>query len=70
FLCVISKPHLCPFSLSSPDSKLKLHMSRAEKCSLLSQCCQGIVCLRHPEQVEVREESAGAAPGVPVPTTL
>ncbi|XP_062430974.1 maestro heat-like repeat-containing protein family member 2B [Rhea pennata] len=46
-------------------SKLKPRLSREEKCSLLAQCCRGVVCLRHPEQMEARGEAAAAAPVAP-----
>ncbi|XP_067173016.1 maestro heat-like repeat-containing protein family member 2B [Apteryx mantelli] len=52
-------------------SKLQPHLSREENCSLLAQCCQGVVCLRRPEQTDVRGEMAAAAPrtlGVQAPS--
>ncbi|XP_064366743.1 maestro heat-like repeat-containing protein family member 2B, partial [Dromaius novaehollandiae] len=33
-------------------SKLKPRLSREENRHLLAQCCQGIVCLRRPEQMD------------------
>ncbi|XP_064366666.1 maestro heat-like repeat-containing protein family member 2B, partial [Dromaius novaehollandiae] len=48
-------------------SKLKPRLSREENRHLLAQCCQGIVCLRRPEQMERRGQTAVAAscsPGV------
>ncbi|XP_064367007.1 maestro heat-like repeat-containing protein family member 2B [Dromaius novaehollandiae] len=52
-------------------SKLKPRLSREENCHLLAQCCQGIVCLRRPEQMDRRGQTAVAAscpPGVQAPS--
>ncbi|XP_064366704.1 uncharacterized protein LOC112993034 [Dromaius novaehollandiae] len=43
-------------------SKLQPRLSREENCSLLAQCCQGIMCLRHLEQMEEEGEMVAAAP--------
>ncbi|XP_064367014.1 maestro heat-like repeat-containing protein family member 2A [Dromaius novaehollandiae] len=52
-------------------SKLKPRLSREENRHLLAQCCQGIVCLRRPEQMDRRGQTAVAAscpPGVQAPS--
>ncbi|XP_067153474.1 maestro heat-like repeat-containing protein family member 7 isoform X1 [Apteryx mantelli] len=53
---------LCPQAIMVMEqlSKLQPHLSREENCSLLAQCCQGIVCLRHLEQMEEEGEVAAA----------
>ncbi|XP_067153084.1 maestro heat-like repeat-containing protein family member 2B [Apteryx mantelli] len=42
-------------------SKLKPRLSREQNRSLLAQCCQGVVCLRRPEQMDGGGEAAAAA---------
>ncbi|XP_064367236.1 maestro heat-like repeat-containing protein family member 2B, partial [Dromaius novaehollandiae] len=49
-------------------SKLKPRLSREENRHLLAHCCQGIVCLRRPEQMDRRGQTAVAASCPPVGT--